>query len=239
LYAGPDYAFSNYKTFGDTSSSNYAKKRKESTGFSSAYSAGARFTKVFNNAMSLRTGVNYSQINEKFKYINLAEIRFITVITTRVIIRAPGDTIYINDTLRYQQSGSRVKTTYNKYRSIDIPLMFGYEMGNGKLHANLSAGAIINIYSWYKGDVLDSLYQPVSITTGKNSSQYQYKTNIGVGFITSVSVYYKLNDKWHLLLEPYFRYNLSPMSKENLNLQQRYHAAGLRAGIRLDLGQRK
>ena len=237
-YAGPDYAFSNYKTFGDTSSYNYAQRRKDAAGFSSAYSAGLRYTRVFNNAMSLRTGVNFSQINEKFKYVNPSELRFITVITTRVIIRSPGDTIYINDTLRYQQSGSRVKTTNNRYRSIDIPLMMGYEMGNGRLHANFSAGAMINIYSWYKGDILDTSYQPVSITTGKGSSNYQFKTNIGVGFITSVSVYYKLNDQWHLLLEPYFRYNLSPMSKEALNLQQRYHTAGIRAGIRLDLGQR-
>lgn len=238
-YVGPDYTFSNYKTFGDTAGLNYAQKRKETTSRGSAYSAGVRFTKVFNNAMSVKAGVNYSQINEKFNYVNPAELRFITVITTRVIIRAPGDTLYINDTLRYQQSGTRVKTTYNKYRSIDIPLMLGYELGNGKVHANISAGAIINLYSWYKGDVLDSLYQPVSINSGKSSSAYQYKTNIGVGFISSVSVYYKLNDQWHLLLEPYFRYNLSPMSKENLNIQQRYHTAGIRAGIRFDLGQRK
>jgi len=237
-YVGPDYAFSRYKTNGDTGSSAYAQKRKDATVFASAFSAGVRYTKVFNNGMSVRAGANFSQINEKFKYVNPSEIRYITVITTRVIIRAPGDTIYVNDTLRYQQNGTRVKTTANRFRSIDIPITVGYELGNGKLHANINAGAIINLYSWYKGDVLDTLYQPVSITTGKGNTQYQYKTNIGVGFISSVTVYYKLNDKWHVLVEPYFRYNLSPMSKENLNFQQRYHTAGIRAGIRLDLGQR-
>ena len=113
--------------------------------------------------------------------------------------------------------------------------MIGYELGNGKIHANINAGVIINVYSWYKGDVLDTSYQPVTITTGKGSSNYQYKTNIGVGFLGSASVYYKMTDKMHLMLEPYFRYNLSPMSKDNLNLQQKNNTVGLRLGLRFDL----
>ena len=235
VYLGPDYAFESYKSYGDTASANYLEKRKASTKFASAFSAGARYTKVFNNGTSVRAGVNYTQVNEKFIYFNPNEIKYVTVITTRVVIRAPGDTIYINDTLQYQQTGTRTKTTYNRYRNIDVPIVFGYELGNGKIHANINAGVIINIYSWYKGDVLDSLYQPVTITTGKGNSIYQFKNNIGVGFLGSISVYYKMTDNLHLLLEPYFRYNLSPMSKQNLNLQQKYNIAGLRAGVRFDL----
>ena len=235
VYAGPDYAFDRYKSYGDTTSNNYLQKRKASTKFASAFSAGVRYTKVFNNGTSIRTGVNYTQVNEKFIYFNPNEIKFVTIITTRVVIRAPGDTIFINDTLQYQQTGARIKTTYNRYRNIDIPLVIGYELGNGKIHANINAGVIINVYSWYKGDVLDSLYQPVSITTGKGNTIYQFKNNIGVGFLGSISVYYKMTDNLHLVLEPYFRYNLSPMSKQNLNLQQKYNIAGLRAGVRFDL----
>lgn len=235
VYAGPDYAFDNYKSYGDTASSNYLSKRKASTKFASAFSAGVRYTKVFDNGTSVRSGVNYTQVNEKFIYFNPNEIKNVTVITTRVIIRAPGDTVYINDTLQYQQTGSRTKTTYNRYRNIDVPLLIGYEVGNGKIHANINAGVIINVYSWYKGDVLDSLYQPVNITTGKGNSIYQFKNNIGVGFLGSVSLYYRLADNLHLLLEPYFRYNLSPMSKQNLNLQQKTNIAGLRVGLRFDL----
>ena len=98
-----------------------------------------------------------------------------------------------------------------------------------------SSGVIVNIYSWQKGDVLDTAYRPVNITTGKNSSPYQFKTNAGIGFIGAVSVYYKLNDKIHLMAEPYFRYNFSSMNKESITLKQKYQTAGLRLGIRLDL----
>ena len=221
FYVGPDYAF---RSLQDTGNSAYLQKRKESTSFKSAFSAGVRYTKVFNNSMSVRGGVNFSQINEKFSF-NQGNIVQVTY-----IINANGDTIG-----SYTTTGSRYKTTINRYRSIDIPILIGYELGNGKLHANINAGPVINVYSWQKGDVLDASGNPVSITTGKNSSPYQFKTNAGIGFMGAVSVYYKLTDRLHLMAEPYFRYNLSQMNKESITLKQKYQTAGLRLGIRLDL----
>jgi type II secretory pathway pseudopilin PulG len=221
LYGGPDIAF---RSLSDTGNSAYLQKRKESTKFSSAFSAGMRITKVFNNGMSIRSGINYSQINEKFTFVqgNLVQITY--------VIDANGDT-----TGSYITTGTRYKTTINRYRTIDVPLLIGYEMGNGRFHTNINAGIIVNAYSWQKGDVLDSAYRPVSITTGKTSSPYQFKTNIGIGFMAGASFYYKLNEKIHLMAEPYFRYNLSPMSKEKLTLTQKYNTAGLRLGLRVDL----
>lgn len=221
FFAGPDYAF---RSLQDTSNSSYLQKRKESAHFKSGFSAGVRYTKVFNNSMSVRTGATFSQINEKFSF-NQGNVVQITY-----IINNNGDTIG-----SYTTTGTRYKTTINRYRSVDIPLVIGYEVGNGKLHANINAGAVVNIYSWQKGDVLDPSGNPVSITTGKGSSPYQFKTNAGVGFIGAVSVYYKLNNRLHLMAEPYFRYNLSQMNKQDITLKQKYHTAGLRLGIRLDL----
>lgn len=221
FFTGPDYAF---RSLQDTGNSDYLQKRKESTNFKSGFSAGMRFTKVFNNSMSVRAGINYSQINEKFTF-NQGNIIQVTY-----IINTNGDTIG-----SYSTTGSRYKTTINRFRSIDIPIVMGYEIGNGKLHANINAGAVVNIYSWQKGDVLDRAGNPVSITTGKNASPYQFKTNAGIGFIAAVSVYYKLNDKLHIMAEPYFRYNISPINKEGITLKQKYQTAGLRLGIRLDL----
>ena len=221
VYGGPDMAL---RSLSDTGNSAYLQKRRESTKFSSAYSAGVRYTKVFGNGVSIRTGINYSQINEKFTYVqgNLVQITY--------IIDVNGDT-----TGSYITTGTRYKTTHNKFKTIDVPLLVGYELGNGKLHANINAGVMINVYSWQKGEVLDSSFKPVSITTGKASSPYQYKTNIGLGFMAGVSFYYKLNEKIHVLAEPYFRYSLTPMSKENLTFKQKYNTAGLRLGMRVDL----
>ena len=103
------------------------------------------------------------------------------------------------------------------------------------MHANINVGPVINVYSWQKGEVLDTALQPVSITTGKGNSTYQFKTNAGFGLMGAVSVYYKLNDKLHLMAEPYFRYNLSPLNKDNLTLKQKYNTVGLKLGLRVDL----
>ncbi len=220
LYGGPDYAL---RSISDTGNSAYLQKRKESTKFASAFSAGMRYTKVFSNGMSFRTGFNYSQINETFKYAegNIIQVVYIT--------NSNGDT-----TGSFTTTGSRYKTTHNKFRTLDIPLLIGYELGNSRLHINFNAGAMVNLYSWQKGDVLDTAFKPVTITTGKDNSPYQFKNHIGIGFIGAVSVYYKVSNRLHLFAEPYFRYNFSPASKAELTLKQKYNTAGLRLGLRID-----
>lgn len=222
FYAGPDYAS---KGFRDTANSVYLQKVKASTKFSSAFSAGIRYTKVFGTGVSIRAGINFSQVNEKFSFLqsNIVQVNYI-------IDPVTGDT-----TGSYTVRGTRYKTTHNHYRTIDVPLLIGYEMGNGKFHANINAGAMVNLYSWQKGETLDTAFQPVSITTGKGDKQYQYKTNIGFGFTAGASLYYKLNETLHVLAEPYIRYNITPMSRDKLSLQERFTTIGLRLGFRFDI----
>lgn len=222
VYLAPDLAF---KKYNDTANSVLVEKRKESIRFQSAYSAGLRYTRVFANGISLRTGINLSQINEKFSFA-LSNI----VQNTYIIDPVSGDT-----TGSYTTKGTRYKTTYNHYQTIDVPLMLGYEIGNGRLHVNFNAGAMVNIFSWQQGETLDTAYQPVSFSTGKSNTAYQYKSNVGVGFSSAISFYYKLNDRLHLLAEPYYRYNFSPMNKDNFSIQEKFSTLGLRIGIRADL----
>lgn len=221
VYGGPDYVFRSFTD--DTANSVYLQQRKGSVKYLFAYSAGIRYTKVFGSGMSFRTGVNYSQINEQFK----SEKGRIT--QNVYIINNNGDT-----TGSYVQSGTQYKTSTNKYRSIDIPLSVGYELGNGRLHANINAGAMINISSSQKGFMLDYAGNAVDISSGKSSSVYQYKTKAGISFIGATSIYYKLNEKIHLMAEPYVKLSLSPMTKPEISLKEKFHTAGVRLGVRMD-----
>ncbi len=222
VYAGPDYVFRSLSD--DTANSAYLQKRKASVKYLFAYSAGVRYTKVFGSGMSVRTGINYSQINEQFKSENGRVTQNIYIINTN------GDT-----TGSYVQSGTQFKTSTNKYRSIDIPLTVGYEMGNGRLHTNINAGAMVNISSSQKGFMLDNNGNVVDISSNKSSSVYQYKTKAGVSFIAATSVYYKLNESLHVMAEPYLKLSLSPMTKPEISLKEKFHTAGLRVGVRMDL----
>ena len=220
IYGGPDYVF---RSFSDTANSVYMQQRKASTKYLFAYSAGIRYTRVFGSGMSFRTGLNYSQINEQFTSEKGR------VIQNVYIVNSNGDT-----TGTYAQTRTLYKTSTNKYKSLDIPISVGYEMGNGRIHSNINVGAMVNIRSSQKGFVLDKNGTAVDITTGKSSSVYQYKTKAGVSFIGAASVYYKLNDKIHLMAEPYIRLSLSPATKAELSLKEKFHTTGIRIGMRMD-----
>ena len=75
----------------------------------------------------------------------------------------------------------------------------------------------------------------VDITSGKTASIYQYKTNAGISLLGSLSVYYKLNDKLHIMAEPYFRYSLSSFTKPDITLKEKFHTVGVKFGLRWDL----
>jgi hypothetical protein len=219
IYGGPDYISHSYSDTGDA----YIAQRKASTGIHYAYSAGLRFTKVFGSGLSIRTGINYSQINERFSAFN-------GYLLERIVrVNSIGDTIsnYTSATIQYKKST-------NIYRTIDIPLQAGFEFGNGKWHTNLSAGAIINIFSKQTGSVVEPNGNVIDVSSGKASSAYQFKSNIGVSFLGSMSVYYKVNDRLHIMAEPYIRYSLSTATKPEITFKQKFHAAGLRLGLRWD-----
>jgi len=221
IYSSADYVI---RQFNDTPNSNYMQMRKQSTRFTSAFSFGLRYTKVFNNGLSIRFGANFSQINERFKYAqgNIIQLMY--------IINATGDTIG-----SYQSSSTRYKTTYNTYRTLDVPVSLGYETSKGRWNINYNAGIIVNAHSWNQGEVLDRTLTPVKIGTNDTQTPYQFKTNIGIGGLGAISFYYNMNDKIKLFAEPYFRYNFSTISKAELTLKQKYHTTGLKLGVRMDL----
>jgi hypothetical protein len=220
VYGGPDYIFKSYADTGEA----YIAQRKASTGIHYAFSAGVRYTKVFGSGVSFRTGLNYSQINERF-------IAFNGFVLERFVqVNSIGDTI-----ANYTTASVQYKKSTNVYRTIDIPIQAGFEFGNGKFHTNLSAGALVNISSKQTGSAVDPSGNVIDLSSAKANSKYQYKSNVGVSFLGSVSVYYKVNEKLHIMAEPYIRYSLSPMTKDEITFSQKFHTAGLRFGLRKDL----
>lgn len=223
FYGGPDYVSRQYN---DTNA-NYARMRKESTSFRYAYSVGFRYGRVFNNGLMLKTGLNYSLLTEKFDFIqgNIINIIYVT--------DATGDTIS-----SYQTTSVRHKITYNKYRTVDVPLLLGYEKAKGRWNFSFNGGLVINLYSWNRGEVLDRELQPVTINSGETPNPYQLKTNIGMGLQAGAGVYYGVSPNAKIFAEPYIRYNLSSMTQSEIMLKQRFHTAGIRMGMRFDFNKK-
>ena len=221
IYSSVDFV---NRQFSDSANSIYLKNRNEVTTSQLSFSAGLRYVKEFGSHFNFSAGLNYSQINEQFKFSkgNIIQIIYVT--------NASGDTVDI-----YQTESTRYKTTYNKYRTIDLPITLGYGWQKSKWDFIVNAGVVMNIISFYKGDILNSDLQPIAMNASTLSKAYQLKTNIGLGFIGSMSIVRQLNNKFSVFTEPYLRYNFSLMNKETTHFKQRFTTTGLRLGFRMNL----
>ncbi|MEI8097494.1 MAG: hypothetical protein WCG74_01615 [Sediminibacterium sp.] len=232
LYASPDYALKYVSNI--SAPQQYLDKKDSSEQMQISYTAGFRLIKPLNDNFLLKAGFQYSQLNQKFSYRNENEIKTTTVITARTIIRSAGDTILVSDTSVLRQIGYSVNTVHNQFRSIDIPVTLGYQFGNDDLKFGINAGVVFNLSSWYQGEILDTTYASVPMNKVSNAL---YKTNIGMGLYTSMSLIKRINDNTHLFFEPYFRYNLSNMTNSASPYNQRFHIGGLSVGLRFDLNR--
>jgi len=232
VYGSPDFAFKSVKA---TSNTGYLSKKDSSETPQLSYTAGFRVSKSIGEHLLIKTGLQYSQINERFDLRTENERRITTVIIIRTIIGQNGTDSTVRDTTTVEQIGYSVQRTYNKYRSIDIPLLLSYEFGNEKLKFAINAGAIINLRSWYSGNTLNDSMAVVSIDS---KSSGLYKQNIGVGLYAGLSIIKPVSKRFDVFLEPHFRYNLTNMSK-TAGYSQRFNAAGLSFGIRYRINRQR
>ena len=230
-YLSPDFASKSVIT--KTASQQFLLKKDSSESMQIGYSAGLRLVKPLTENIILKAGVQYTQMNEKYVYRTENEVKTITVVTVRTIIRAPGDTVIVRDTSILQQIGFHNNTVYNRFRSFDIPVTVGYQFGNEDLKFGINAGVIFNVSSWYQGVILDSTLATVPLVKGNGSMVF--KSNIGLGIYGGISIIKRLSDDLHVFVEPYFRYNLSNMTNTQSSYNQKFSLGGLSIGLRFNL----
>ncbi|KAF0240485.1 MAG: hypothetical protein FD183_1035, partial [Chitinophagaceae bacterium] len=233
VYASPDYAF---KSVSSNSATQQFMDRKDSSETARvSFSAGFRIVKPINDHFSIKTGLNYSQINEAFTYRTENEIKTTTVITVRNITLANGTTVTVSDTSILQQIGFKTNTVKNRYKSIDVPVLLGYQFGNDDFRIGINAGLMINLSSWYQGVILDTALTATPITKDNN---VVYKNNIGLGIYTGINISKRINYNTSIFAEPYLRYNLSNMTTPQSSYNQRMTIGGLAIGLKFNLNNR-
>jgi hypothetical protein len=234
VFAGPNYGIKSISA--NTASTAYMARKDSSEKAGIGFTAGFNIIKPLNDRLLVKTGLQYTQLNEKFTYRTENEVRTTTVVSVRTIIRAPGDTVIVRDTSTLQQIGFKNNTVKNRYRSIDIPVIMGYRFGNDDLSIGVHAGVIVNLSSWYQGVILDTSLAAVPIT--KTATENVYKNNIGLGLHGSISVAKRINYNTYIFAEPFVRYNLSNTTTNNAPFNQRFTIGGLAVGLRFNLNSR-
>jgi len=213
---------------------SYIGMRKQTEKSLYSFSAGARFGFNVGYRWNLHTGINYSQINEKFEYID-PESNQTRIITIKDYVYSNGKIV---DSIITEEQviipGTTKLKVFNKFRSFDIPVIGRFTVfANRHLSLSAMAGVYLNISVNEKGMILDSdNITPMDISLPSDSESEVFKSQWGISGFGAISMAYHLNTNLDFLLEPNARFQTESMTTETYPLQQRYNTFGLSTGLR-------
>ncbi len=204
----------------------YANGRADTETAAFSYNTELRLSIVSPNGFAFRTGLNYTQLNDQFDYYNPNETKM-----TITNYYGPNGEIISQDTII--EIGTREKTTRNRFRMIDVPLIMGYELKYDKVTFAFNAGMYLNLSYTQKGDFLSpSDQEPVSFSSDAIDAYPAYKSQIGLGWYGSIGMYYQMNARTHVYLEPSLRMYTQSSTIEEYPLKQNYALGSLNIGLR-------
>ncbi len=116
----------------------------------------------------------------------------------------------------YPDSLSYLNSKVSHLKSFDLPFLAGYSFGAEKLKMTITAGGIVNFYSFYTGDPSGDIF----------------KTNTGFSLYLGFNLEKKINQKISIYLEPYYRYRLTSMTVSTVEFNKFIDVAGLSIGGR-------
>jgi hypothetical protein len=192
------------------------------------FSSTVRASLVLANGIALRSGVAYSQINEKLDLfdgtttdIDIYEIKDVNgnIIGTQI------DTIV----------GQRIKTTYNRLKMVDVPVILGYEVRDRDWTLSLNGGAYFNVLFEQKGEFLSPNLTPVNFTSTEEPHYEAFNSSVGMSLFGSVGLNYKVGNRLHVMAEPHFRYYMDSFTNANYPLKQNYWSVGMNVGVRVQI----
>lgn len=204
----------------------YAELREETERPRLSYGAGARLSMVTDFGLALRSGISFTQINEKFNYTDNSEEKI-----TITNIYGPNGEFIRTDTLI--EFGAHQQTAHNRYRMVDIPLILGYEIHRKKWTLAFNGGALFNLSLQAKGEFYSpEAMQPLDFPSDNVNTVPAYRQNIGVGWFASIGLHYHLGGGLQLMLEPQLRSFPQSITHEDYVLDQQYLTSGLTLGLR-------
>ena len=106
-------------------------------------------TALTERGLAFKTGVDFTQINESFNYESGTE-EHITIIN---IYDDEGNIIGADTTF---EMGTRKVRAINRYQTIDIPLLAGYELDFSNFSLSIYGGPFLNVKFSKKGNFISS-----------------------------------------------------------------------------------
>ncbi len=194
------------------------------------FGGGFRFSMVSPRGVALRTGLQYTELRNRFEYARPGEST--TVITERY--DPEGNVIGVDTSFSTEKL---MYATTNRLRMIELPLLAGYEFQWNQLRVALTAGAHVNL--WF--DAQGQLLSPNSGSAtdfgqvGDSEVFPIYTRQAGVGIYAGAAVLYHLGGRYSLLFEPFLKSYPRSLTRNEYVLRENYWMGGLQIGLRARL----
>ena len=229
LYFSNDYAFRSL-TAKSPEYLAYQTLRENTENSYLSYSAGFRVGIGWNNGIALKTGVNYSSINEKFSYTDPNSVQVKTITIIKYIY---DDQFNVVDSIKTTENvsipGTNTVTNFNKISMVDIPVLVQYTIpGRRRLSYNLVCGPLINLSLVQSGKILNSAGNEIWNLQDQNI----YKNNVGLCFYGGIGINYQLTKNIQISIEPNARVMTSSVSRVTHPIDQKYWVASVAAAFR-------
>lgn len=227
IYLSPDYFLKSLTG----PKPEYINSRLDTESPLVSFSGGIQMGYKFDKGILLRSGFNYSRINERFHFVKKDVKNTQTVITIDTVWAGDGSYTISRDTTINEIYGTEDIQKLIAYSMIDIPVILGYEIKYSDFKIGLNAGIILNILTTNKGAMLN-MDGEVETFDSKYKKNSIFNKNLGASLFASVDASFRVNDRIDVFIEPRFRLYLKSFTTSNYPLIQKYTNFGISFGPR-------
>lgn len=172
------------------------------------------------------SGLSYTHINESFTFSSTRTERdTLENGILEIYINASGDSVITRGPVPFTRYISYNKRTFNSYRLADVPLVAGFQLGEGRWSLGVEGGVFINFALRTEGEILDEFNNIIKLEDAN-----VFKPSIGLSYYGSLRLGYKIDDGAQIAIAPSFRV-LPDMTQDGYRLSQKHTLTGLNLSL--------
>jgi len=207
------------KLSGDHGTGNLEKLHSESGSPWYSWGGAAHFGLLYQKRWSLSTGINFTQIKDKFDYLKGSSTRLvITIDTVNGVAKKDTQVLKVNHSYRGE----------TRYSLIDVPVSIGYQKNIKNWTLGVQCGVMVNVLMIDKGFGLDKLGNVVRLEENDNI----HKTRVGLGFSLSFMAQKSIFHNTSIYIKPEYRAYLNDWNTQDYPVKMKRQNLVVSLGIR-------
>jgi len=231
VYGGAQYPLKTLQAK-ETEFENIVAERQETETILEGIAAGAYFGVKHRSGLFAEGGLEFNRINERFDRTTIRTDTIGKIAVIGMIVNAPGDTIFISDSIHILQETRTMKRTYNNYRFLQVPLALGYEwQPNDRWSLYGKAGVAVNLRFQQKAEIINLTGLPEKYVSEKAGPGYPFRSKISLSPFVNAGARFWLTLNLGLFGELRYVHQGSEINADDYPIRQQYKLPGMNLGV--------